>query len=161
MRITRTTSFKSKFKNIVETTLNLEDEVDDFVADPEGACHQNKKRAILRMGFGSILQVSITSYPGQLSYYLLDVYDADSRRLVLQNFVIEITEQTVHDMMGLLIGKEDINELPLCDKGNQILEEWRGQYTCDKFNGEEYLRRIQATSKDSLIFRLNFFDSFR
>ena len=51
-----------------------------------------QKQAILRMGFGSILQVNITSYPGQLSYYLLDVYDADSKRLVLQNSVIEITE---------------------------------------------------------------------
>ncbi|CAI9282710.1 unnamed protein product [Lactuca saligna] len=112
------------------------------------------------MGFGSILQVNITSYPGQLSYYLLDVYDADSKRLVLQNSVIEITEQTVHDMMGLPFGGEDINELPLCDKGNEILEEWRGQYSGDKFNGEEYLRRIQSTTKDNLMFRLNFLTLF-
>ena len=119
-----------------------------------------QKQAILRMGFGSILQVNITSYPRQLSYYLLDVYDADSKRLVLQNSVIEITEQTVHDMMGLPFGGEDINELPLCDKGNQILEEWRGQYSGDKFNGEEYLRRIQATTKDNLMFRLNFLTLF-
>ncbi|CAI9282298.1 unnamed protein product [Lactuca saligna] len=119
-----------------------------------------QKQAILRMGFGSILQVNITSYLGQLSYYLLDVYDVDTRRLVLQNSVIEITEQTFHDMMGLPIGGVDINDLPLCDKGNQILEEWRGQYSCDKFNGEECLRRIRATSKDSLMFRLNFLTLF-
>ena len=62
--------------------------------------------------------------------------------------------------MGLPFGGEDINELPLCDKGNQILEEWRGQYSGDKFNGEEYLRRIQATTKDNLMFRLNFLTLF-
>ncbi|CAI9268711.1 unnamed protein product [Lactuca saligna] len=118
------------------------------------------KQAILRMGFRSILQVNNTSYPGQLSYYLLDVYDTDSRRLVLQNSVIKITEQTMHDMMGLSIDGEDINELPLYDKGNQILEEWKGQYTGDKFNVEEYLRRIQATTKDSLMFTLNFLTLF-
>ncbi|CAI9299012.1 unnamed protein product [Lactuca saligna] len=85
-----------------------------------------QKQAILSMGFGSILQVNITSCPGQLSYYLLDVYDANSKRIVLQNSVIEITEQTVHDMMGLPTGGEDINELPLCDKGNQILDDENG-----------------------------------
>ncbi|CAI9285556.1 unnamed protein product [Lactuca saligna] len=119
-----------------------------------------QKQAILRTGFGSILQVNITSYLRHLSYYLLDVYDSDSRRLVQQYSVIEITEQTIHDMMGLPISGEDINELPLCDKGNQILEEWRGQYPCDKFNGEEYLRRIQSTSKDNLIFSLIFLNLF-
>ncbi|CAI9271372.1 unnamed protein product [Lactuca saligna] len=260
MRSTRSSSFKSKFKNTVETALNLEDDNDDYVAETEDQIHEEEhlnrerrskkkldksveqkttpkplnalilereikskrqfdrvpivkhfknkgiaenvkeekednvrktnkeyppglrylptimkcdnitaavmgmspeqKQAILRMGFGSILQVNITSYPGQLSYYLLDVYDADSKRLVLQNSVIEITEQTVHDMMGLPFGGEDINELPLCDKGNQILEEWRGQYSGDKFNGEEYLRRIQATTKDNLMFRLNFLTLF-
>ncbi|CAI9303501.1 unnamed protein product [Lactuca saligna] len=227
MRSTRSNSFKSKFKNTVEMTLNLEDDYYDFVVEPEEQIQEEEqhvkrerrskknldksverkkspkplnelllereirskrkydrvpivknlknkgidesvkeeqednvrktnkeyppglrylptrikcdkitaavmgmspeqKQAILRMGFGSILRMNITSYLGQLSYYLLDVYDADSKRLVLQNSVIEITEQTMHDMMGLPIGGEDINELPLCDKGHQILEEWRG-----------------------------------
>ena len=63
-------------------------------------------------------------------------------------------------MMGLPIGGEDFNVLPLCDNGNQILEEWKGQYTCDKFNGEEYLSRIQTTTEDSLMFRLNFLTLF-
>ncbi|CAI9288814.1 unnamed protein product [Lactuca saligna] len=94
MRSTRSSSFNSKFRNTAEMALNLEDNNDDSVVEPEG----------------------------QLSYSLLDVYDADSKRLVLQNSFIEITEQTVHDMMGLPIGGEDINELPLCDKGNEILE---------------------------------------
>ncbi|CAI9262173.1 unnamed protein product [Lactuca saligna] len=66
----------------------------------------------------------------------------------------------MHDMLGLAIDGEDINELSLCDKGNQILEEWRGQYSCDNFNSEEYLRRIQATTKDSLMFRLIFLTLF-
>ncbi|CAI9267246.1 unnamed protein product [Lactuca saligna] len=35
MKSTRSTSFKSKFKNTVKTTLNLEDGGDDFVAEPE------------------------------------------------------------------------------------------------------------------------------
>ncbi|CAI9279308.1 unnamed protein product [Lactuca saligna] len=50
--------------------------------------------------------------------------------------------------------------LSLCDKENQILEEWKGQYIGDKFNGEEYLRRIQATTEDSLIFRIIFLTLF-
>ncbi|CAI9269057.1 unnamed protein product [Lactuca saligna] len=62
--------------------------------------------------------------------------------------------------MGLPFGGEDINELPLCDKGNEILEEWRGQYSGDKFNGEEYLRRIQSTTKANLMFRLKFLTLF-
>ena len=36
MRSTRSSSFKSKFKNTVETALNLEDDNDDSVAETEG-----------------------------------------------------------------------------------------------------------------------------
>ena len=74
--------------------------------------------------------------------------------------MIEITKETLHDMIGQPIGGEDLNELSLCDKGNQILVEWKGQYIANKFNGKEYLSRIQARIEDSLMFRLNFLTLF-
>ncbi|CAI9266789.1 unnamed protein product [Lactuca saligna] len=240
MRSTRSSSFKSKFKNTVETALNLEDDNDDYVAETEDQIHEeehlNRERrskkkldkaveqkttpkplnALIlereirskrqfdrvpivkhfknkgiaenvkeekednvrktnkeyppglrylptRMKCDNITAAVIGNVTGTETSNLEDgfwINSANSKRLVLQNSVIEITEQTVHDMMGLPFGGEDINELPLCDKGNQILEEWRGQYSGDKFNGEEYLRRIQATTKDNLMFRLNFLTLF-
>ncbi|CAI9282709.1 unnamed protein product [Lactuca saligna] len=42
MRNTRFSSFKSKFKNTVETTLNLEDDNEDFVAEPEEQIHEEE-----------------------------------------------------------------------------------------------------------------------
>ncbi|CAI9269654.1 unnamed protein product [Lactuca saligna] len=43
MKSTRSTSFKSKFKNTSETTLNLKDGDDDLVVEPEEQVHGQKE----------------------------------------------------------------------------------------------------------------------
>ncbi|CAI9286821.1 unnamed protein product [Lactuca saligna] len=60
-----------------------------------------QKIGIVSMGFGSLLHIDINTTPGLLNYYMLDHYDPDSSRLVLENMVITITKDTVHDILGL------------------------------------------------------------
>ncbi|CAI9277192.1 unnamed protein product [Lactuca saligna] len=105
MRSTRTNSFKSKFKNTQETVLNLDEDDDDFIAPPIGLVVLDIN--IVSMGFGSLLNIDMDTASGLLNYYLLDHYDPDSSRLVLENMVITIMKDTVHDMLGLPnIGEE-------------------------------------------------------
>ncbi|CAI9290127.1 unnamed protein product [Lactuca saligna] len=118
-----------------------------------------QKNAIVSMGFGS-LHIDIDTTLGLLNYYLLDHYDLDSSRLVLENMVIRITKDTLHEMLGLPNAGEDFLRLSSCDKDNEVLQEWKGQYDKKGFNGEEYLKMIKNTKQDSLMFRLNFLTLF-
>ncbi|CAI9285193.1 unnamed protein product [Lactuca saligna] len=98
--------------------------------------------------------------PTLLNYYMLDHYDPDSCRLVLENMIITITKDTVHDMLGLPNEGEDFLSMTSCEKDNQVLQEWKSQYDKKGFNGEEYLKRIKNTKQDNLMFRLNFLTLF-
>ncbi|CAI9299670.1 unnamed protein product [Lactuca saligna] len=113
------------------------------------------------MGFGSLLNIDMDTSPGLLKYYLLDHYDPDSSRLVLENLVITITKDTVHDMLGSPNVGEDLLSMVSYEKDKEVLKEWKSQYDKKKgFNGEEYLKRIKNTKQDSLMFRLNFMTLF-
>ncbi|CAI9288838.1 unnamed protein product [Lactuca saligna] len=87
-----------------------------------------QKNGIVSMGFGSLLHIHIDTTPGLLNYYLLDHYDLASSHLVLENMVITITKDTVHEMLGLPNAGEDFMRLSSCDKDNEVLQEWKGQY---------------------------------
>ncbi|CAI9266973.1 unnamed protein product [Lactuca saligna] len=80
------------------------------------------------MGFVSLLNIDMDSTSGLLNYYLLDQYDPQCSRLVLENFVITITKETMHDMLGLPKDGEDFMNMPNCEKDNEILQEWKNQY---------------------------------
>ncbi|CAI9268925.1 unnamed protein product [Lactuca saligna] len=102
------------------------------------------------MGFGSLLNIDMETAPGLLNYYLLYHYDPDSSRLVLENMVITITKDTIHNMLGLPNVGEDLLNMNSCEKDNEVLLEWNNQYDKKGFNGEEYLKMIKNTKQDSL-----------
>ncbi|CAI9299485.1 unnamed protein product [Lactuca saligna] len=119
-----------------------------------------QKTGIVCMGFGSLLNIDMDTALGLLNCYLLGHYDLDSSRLVLENMVIIITKDTVHDMLGLPNEGENFLSMTSCEKDNQVLQEWKSQYDKKGFNGEEYLKRIKNTKEDSPMFRLNFLTLF-
>ncbi|CAI9304484.1 unnamed protein product [Lactuca saligna] len=112
------------------------------------------------MGFGSLLHIDIDTTPSLLNYYLLDHYEPSSSRLSMENMVITITKDTLHEMLGLPNTGEDFLSLSSCDKDNEVHQEWKGQYDKKGFNGEEYLKRIKNTKQDNLMFRLNILTLF-
>ncbi|CAI9264608.1 unnamed protein product [Lactuca saligna] len=84
-----------------------------------------QKKAVYDMGFGSLLKLDMDVVPGLLNYYLLDVYDPESNRLMMENGVLEITKELVHKMMGLAMEGDDLCRMPYYETGNEILEEWK------------------------------------
>ncbi|CAI9300103.1 unnamed protein product [Lactuca saligna] len=86
-----------------------------------------QKTGIVCMGFGSLLNIGMDTAPELLNYYLLDHYDPDGSHLVLENMVITITKDTVHDMLGLPNEGEDFLSMTSCEKDNQVLQEWKSQ----------------------------------
>ena len=66
------------------------------------------------MGFGSLLNIDMDTSLVLLNYYLLDHYDPQSSRLVLENTMITITKETVHDMLGLPNDREDFLNMDSC-----------------------------------------------
>ena len=80
------------------------------------------------MGFGLLLNIDIDNTQGLLNNYLLGHYNLESSHLVLENAVIIVTKDIVHDMLGLPNDGEDFMLLPNCEKGNEILKECKNQY---------------------------------
>ena len=74
--------------------------------------------------------------------------------------VLTFTKDIMHDMLGLPNEGGDFLSMTSCEKDNQVLQEWKIQYDKKGFNGEEYLKRIKNTKKDSLMFKLNFLTLF-
>ncbi|CAI9287653.1 unnamed protein product [Lactuca saligna] len=116
----------------------------------------SQKKAVYDMGFSSLLKLDVDVVPWLLKYYLLDVYDSESNRLVMENGMIEITKELVHKMMDLPMEGDDLSRMPYCETGNEILEEWKAQYVDKKFQGEAYVKHIRSTEEDNMIFKLNF-----
>ncbi|CAI9280593.1 unnamed protein product [Lactuca saligna] len=64
------------------------------------------KNGIVCMGFGSLLNIDMDNTLGLLNYYLLDQCDPESSCRVLENYMITITKDTMHECWGYqMMGK--------------------------------------------------------
>ncbi|KAI3496567.1 hypothetical protein L1887_38932 [Cichorium endivia] len=80
------------------------------------------------MGFGPLLGMDIDSITGRLNYVLLDNYDPTRNRLKVNKEWIMISEELVHDMMGLPMGGENIKKLESYAYDDPVLQQWKAQF---------------------------------
>ncbi|KAI3518123.1 hypothetical protein L1887_06524 [Cichorium endivia] len=71
-----------------------------------------QRKAVEKMGLGTLLRINMDNLPGLLNYYLLDSYDDASDGLILQNTTILVTKQLISEIMGFEPSGLDFNSLP-------------------------------------------------
>ncbi|KAL4555219.1 hypothetical protein LXL04_037830 [Taraxacum kok-saghyz] len=122
---------------------------------------KEQKNAIKEMGLGSLLGISIDILPGLLNYYLVDKLDAENDRILLEKNVIAITKDGISKIIGLSQDGVDMVTLPVCEKDNPILVQWKSQYPGKKYSGKAYVESISRSNGEAdLMFKLNFLTLF-
>ncbi|KAI3800880.1 hypothetical protein L1987_28979 [Smallanthus sonchifolius] len=80
------------------------------------------------MGFGSIIKFNISSLPTSIGYWLVSNYDPSCNQLNLGTHVITITPQTVHEVLGIPMGKVQFGNLKNPTMKNAVIAEFRKQF---------------------------------
>lgn len=117
-----------------------------------------QKEWVRSAGFGDLLEFSLREIPHFLSVNVLWWYDADNRWLNLSdNRVIRVTENDVHQILGLPNGKKEVVTV----KDQDELKEWRSQFDRPeedghKITGHMILQAMESTREVNLKFKQNF-----
>ena len=113
---------------------------------------------VTKIGFGSIINFDIRSLPSKLGLWLVSNYDPTSDELNLGTHVIKVTAQTVHEILGIPLGKVKFNKLKNPSMKNHVVAEFRKQY----YNGQKLptprnvLDHLAKSKDTGRLFKLNF-----
>ena len=110
-------------------------------------------------GFETLLNFELVEIPQRLSYKVLEAFDDRSCRLILKRGDIEITEQAVHDVIGLPCRGAEI-EFGHDDQICERIDNWRSQFPVTEgqslVKASDVVDRIKATGEVDEIFKMNF-----
>ncbi|KAD2804378.1 hypothetical protein E3N88_37755 [Mikania micrantha] len=90
-----------------------------------------QKAAVNKIGFGSILELKITSLPTCLGHWLLANYDSTTCRINLGSHVIKIIPQLVKEVLGIPMGSTKLKELGKPSIRDLVVAEFRSQFPED------------------------------
>lgn len=116
-----------------------------------------QKQWIKEAGFGDLLSFSLRHIPVEMAVNVVWFYDPYHNWLNLDdNIVIRITENDVHDILGLPKGKRNVILAP----ADAVKNEWRNQYPKKKAGHKitelMILNAITSTGEVNLQFKQNF-----
>ncbi|KAI3703955.1 hypothetical protein L1987_74154 [Smallanthus sonchifolius] len=80
------------------------------------------------MGFGNIIKFNISYLPTSIGYWLVSNYDPSCNQLNLGTHVITITPQTVHEVLGIPMGKVQFGNLKIPTMKDAVIAEFRKQF---------------------------------
>ncbi|XP_020250941.1 uncharacterized protein LOC109828330, partial [Asparagus officinalis] len=116
-----------------------------------------KKEWVRLAGFGGLLNFGLKELPHMLGYQILQSFDSESVALNLPRGSISITEEDVHQVMGLPLGMKVI---PDSSTGkSSLVDAWRDQFK-DRYGWKitpgAVADKLKQTSDVNLFFKLNF-----
>ncbi|KAJ9554627.1 hypothetical protein OSB04_018672 [Centaurea solstitialis] len=116
-----------------------------------------QKRWVKQVGLGSMLDMKIETLPSNLSYAV--VYNFDSTNMVIRTTKgpIEVTTQSVHEILGLKDEGIDLFTLKTDDEWKEKLDDWKAQFGGEShIRGKHLLQKIMDSNSADMNFKLNF-----
>ena len=89
---------------------------------------KDQKECVRKMGFGSLLKMKFIEVPGALSLYVLEKYNSFDNTINLPCGTINVTKESVHQIMGLPMGKTQFDDLPYPDIEDNCYIDWSSRY---------------------------------
>lgn len=127
-----------------------------FFCDMIESLSSSQKDWVTKTGFGSILDFNLHSYPKYLSYIVVKNFDCDSCGIMVDNKILQITENDVHRVLGLPIGPKSVPFI----KSDSLAREWRKQYSDNKDPFRVAVKDVLSVVKDSTLSDENFKKNF-
>nr|GEY69666.1 hypothetical protein [Tanacetum cinerariifolium] len=80
------------------------------------------------MGFGSLIGMAIHELPGMLGSYVIDNLDTETNVLCLTDNSILVNSQSVHDILGIPMGRCSLESLESRSPDDPFIKEWFSQF---------------------------------
>lgn len=116
-----------------------------------------QKDCVEDMGFGDLLKMKMTEVPGALSCFVLEKFDSTTKKIILQRGKIDVTRESVHQILGFPLGRKKFSELPLRTIEDNTYEEWTQQFeNKSMIRLQEIKMKIVSSNKADMNFKMNF-----
>ncbi|KAK9048005.1 hypothetical protein SSX86_033033 [Deinandra increscens subsp. villosa] len=137
--------------------LNMRSKAENIISIFQNCLSKERIDAIKAIGFGSMASLSISSVPTKLGYWLLSNYDHKTNMLNIGSEKLKLTAQIVNRILGIPMGKLEVDEV---DKGayvDPVILEWRCQWGAKSGlkTVKDVLTRIKETTNHGRQFKLN------
>ncbi|PWA98805.1 hypothetical protein CTI12_AA008540 [Artemisia annua] len=116
------------------------------------------KKVITQMGFRDLIDFPIDEVPTRLAFFVVDCLDVETMNLRLPTGNLQISPQTVNEVLGLPKGSRRLesNEGKR-EKNDRFEEEWKDQYKDEtKLTTSAISKQIKKTTNTYFIFKMNF-----
>lgn len=118
-----------------------------------------QKNCLFDIGFGKLYKMPCDGLAAHIGYYVVDNFDPITMTLKLQNAVIKITPQLIHDMLGIPFGGINLFDLPFIPDDHRLLVSWFSQFPSGKAKSvrpTEISEIIVNSSEAGMLFKQNF-----
>ncbi|KAI3693185.1 hypothetical protein L6452_33016 [Arctium lappa] len=139
----RDTMHNNEIKGI--PTINMERHLKD-----------KQETVVKEMGLKSLLSMTLDGSPSKLGYVVVDSLDTKTMELRLQKTSIPITENVVHQMLGVPLGGLDLESITTVNPNSSMIFEWKKQFTKEKMRPSDIMKCIVESEDFGDIFKLNF-----
>lgn len=119
-----------------------------------------QKEWLIKTGFESILTMKIDTIPSTMAYYIVDNLDVESMRIKVKEGWIEITPNSVHDMLGVPIGGSDLLSLEPTKQEEDITTDWIQQFLNPQVRPMQIMQKIKSSRVADIDFKINFITLF-
>nr|KAJ0211108.1 hypothetical protein LSAT_V11C400224520 [Lactuca sativa] len=95
--------------------------------------------------------------PGALSCFVLKNFNSETKKIVLQKGVIDVTKESIKEILGFPLGRKQFSKHPFRTKEDKCYEEWTNQLDDKKMiRLQDIKMKIVSTNKANMNFRMNF-----
>ncbi|KAL4573357.1 hypothetical protein LXL04_020160 [Taraxacum kok-saghyz] len=120
---------------------------------------KEQKNSIREMGFGTLLQSKLMDVPMKMCYYVLEKLDVEGMKVVVETGVLDVSAQSVNDMLGLPFGGMSFEEMDVVDEDDEesCMFEWKNQFENIKDLRLKQLKNVICLTREAdFNFRINF-----
>ncbi|KAL4557187.1 hypothetical protein LXL04_035359 [Taraxacum kok-saghyz] len=120
---------------------------------------KEQKKSIREMGFGTLLQSKLMDVPMKMCYYVLKKLDVEGIKVVLETGVLDVSAQSVYDMLGLPLGGMSFEDMEAVDEDDEesCMFEWKHQFENIKDLRLKQLKNVICLTREAdFNFRINF-----
>ncbi|PWA93201.1 hypothetical protein CTI12_AA073640 [Artemisia annua] len=117
-----------------------------------------RKKVITQMRFRDLIDFPIKEVPTRLAFFVVDCLDIETMNLMLPTGNLQISLQTVKEVLGLPKGSRRLERNKgQREKDDRFEEEWKDQYKDEtKLTIIAISKQITKTTNTDFIFRMNF-----
>ncbi|GJU63068.1 C2 calcium-dependent membrane-targeting protein [Tanacetum coccineum] len=115
----------------------------------------SQKSCLEQLGFEKLLNIKVNSIPSKLGFYVVDNFDEKTMEITLENASIEITMDSIADMIGIINKGVDILDIDIA-KDEEMIKNWEDQFGTKKFTPNVVKHMISNSNVANMNFKLNF-----